>query len=279
VRLFSADVDFRTAAGEVLTSFGFRRAAPQLYERTLVVDLAPDEGTVFASFHSSTRRNIKSITKLGLEIRPIADLSFAPRIADLLRESITRTGGAVQNPGTADWATYIGFSQRHPDLARLVGLFRPDIAGPDSLLAFVWGCHHRDHVEYRYGGSTRNTGRRIPLLYGLVWDLIQWAKRTGALWFDMGGVTVDSLGDGTNTLGGISDFKRFFSRTMVTVGEEWVLEPRPLRARLERAISALAKRLPYMPPKTVSCPVNGERPQINGIGSTVGPGRIDAMTA
>src|SRR5262249_5348396 len=42
---------------------------------------------------------------------------------------------------------------------------------------------------------------------------------------------------------GISDFKRFFSRHMVTVGEEWVLEPHPLRTRMDRAISTLAKRL------------------------------------
>jgi hypothetical protein len=242
VGLFSADAGFRTAAGEVLAPFGFRRTAPQSYERTLVVDLAPDECAVFASFHSSARRNIKSITKQGLEIRPIAEPSFAPRIVDLLRESIARTSGAVRIPDAAEWAARIGFCQRHPDLARLVGLFRPEVAGPDSLLGFVCGCHHGDHVEYRHGGSTRNTGRRIPLLYGLIWDLIQWAKRTGAQWFDLGGVTLGSLTEGTDSLGGISDFKRFFSRTMVTVGEEWVLEPHPMRARLDRAISALAKR-------------------------------------
>jgi Acetyltransferase (GNAT) domain len=242
VGLFSTDASFRRAAGEVLSPFGFRRAAPHSYERTLIVDLAPDECAVLASFHSSARRNIKSITKQGLEIRPIADPSFAPRIVDLHRESIARTGGAVRIPCAAEWASCIGFSQLYPDLARLVGLFRPEVLGPDSLLAFACGCHHGDHVEYRFGGSTRNTGCRIPLLYGLIWDLIQWAKRTGVQWFDLGGVTLGSFGDGTDSLGGISDFKRYFSRSMVTVGEEWVLEPHPLRARLDRAISALAKR-------------------------------------
>ena len=241
VALFSAGADFRTAASEILASFGFRRGAPRSSERTLAINLTLDEDAIFASFHSSARRNIKQITKKGLEIRPIAELSFAPRIVDLFKESITRTGGAVHTQSAAGWAEYIGFSQRHPHLARLVGLFRPEVAGPDSLLAFAWGCHHGDHVEYRSGGATRNTGARIPLAYGLVWDLIQWAKRTGALWFDLGGVTTSSLVDGNDAKGGISDFKRFFSRTVVNVGEEWALEPHPLRTRLAGAVSALVK--------------------------------------
>jgi hypothetical protein len=243
VALFSADAGFRTAAGEILAPFGFRRAAPRSSQRTLAIDLAPDEDAVFASFHSSARRNIKWITKKGLAIRPIAEPYFAPRIVDLFKESIARTGGAARTPSAADWADYIGFSQRHPHLARLVGLFRPEVTGPDSLLAFAWGCHHGDHVEYRSGGATRNTGGRIPLAYGLIWDLIRWAKRTAAQWFDLGGVTVGSLVDGNDALGGISDFKRFFSQTLVNVGEEWVLEPHPLRARLAGAVSALAKRV------------------------------------
>ena len=243
VALFSPDDAFRAAACEILAPFGFRRAASRSSERTLTIDLTPDEDAVLASFHSSTRRNIKSITTKRLEIRPIAEMSFAPRIVDLFKESITRTGGAVRTPSAAGWAEYIGFSQRHPHLARLVGLFRPEVAGPDSLLAFALGCHHGDHVEYRSGGSTRNTGGRIPLAYGLIWDLIQWAKRTEAMWFDLGGVSSGSLVDGNDAFGGISDFKRFFSRTVVNVGEEWALEPHPLRTRLAAAVSALVKRV------------------------------------
>jgi lipid II:glycine glycyltransferase (peptidoglycan interpeptide bridge formation enzyme) len=76
----------------------------------------------------------------------------------------------------------------------------------------------------------------------LIWDLIQWVKRTAALWFDLSGVTLGSTEDGKDALGGISDFKRFFSRTIVNVGEEWILESHPIRTPLAGGASALVKR-------------------------------------
>ena len=66
-------------------------------------------------------------------------------------------------------------------------------------------------------------------------------RGVGAQWFDMGGVTV-AEGD-ENHLEGISRFKRYFSREILEVGAEWVLEPAPLRARIAAAIPNGTERM------------------------------------
>jgi hypothetical protein len=238
VEVFSPDPPFRAAVAGSLAGCGFRRVpTPRGYTHTIAVDLTPDEAGILASFQSSARRNVKSIAKQPLAVRPITDRDVVPRMADLMTETVSRTGGVAR---PTDWPGRIELSRQYPSLSRLVGLFRTDATGPEALLAFAWGCHHGDHVEYEAGASTRETGTRVPLAYALIWDLIRWAKQTGASWFDMGGVTPGQLGDTDDPLGGISDFKRFFSKTVVEVGDEWEYEPHPVRAGLARAAGRIA---------------------------------------
>ena len=80
------------------------------------------------------------------------------------------------------------------------------------------------------------------VVHPLFWDLILWAKRGGATWFDLGGVTTGTTGSG-DPVGGISDFKRLFSKHMAEVADDWVLEPRWLPARLAAVVSSGARWL------------------------------------
>jgi lipid II:glycine glycyltransferase (peptidoglycan interpeptide bridge formation enzyme) len=96
-------------------------------------------------------------------------------------------------------------------------------------------------VDYAAAASTRPEDIRIPLAFALTWDLIRWGKRVGATWFDFGGITGVTEGQ-NDPLKGISDFKRNFGNNVVSVGEEWVLEPR-LTSHLARAVSAAAALL------------------------------------
>jgi lipid II:glycine glycyltransferase (peptidoglycan interpeptide bridge formation enzyme) len=66
-----------------------------------------------------------------------------------------------------------------------------------------------------------------------MWDLIRWAKREGARWFDFGGVTRGAE-DKDDALAGISDFKRRFCRNEIALGEEWSYEPSRTIARIAR---------------------------------------------
>jgi hypothetical protein len=235
VELLARDAGDRDRLGADLAAEGFR-TLPELkgYRSTIAVDLTPpDEEAVFASFSRSTRRNVREVGKLPVRLRPVDSLRYAGRLDALLRESMGRTGG---RPRAVDWPAVIGLSRAEPSLARLVGLFHDGREAPDDLLAFAWGCCHGDHGHYDLGGSTRDTGGRIALAYPLLWDLIRWAKGAGCRWFDLGGVTPGAHG-GDDPVGGISDFKRGFSKAVVEVGEEWAFEPRAIPAMLARAVS------------------------------------------
>jgi hypothetical protein len=230
----------RATTERVLDRLGFVRCATsRRYEHTLAIDLHPTEAALMEALHSTARKNIRTAAKHPVEVRPVEEPVWAERLAALLEESMGRTGGRAK---PYDWPGLIAFSGRFPELSRIVGLFRKDVSGPESLVAFALGFGHGEYAHYDASGATRTSGIRIPMTYPLLWDLILWAKRSSALWFDLGGVTV-SQEDGQDALEGISSFKRFFSREVVEVGAEWVLTPRPIREQIARAVGATAGRL------------------------------------
>jgi hypothetical protein len=239
IELFSRDDGFRKTAGELLAALGFRPAStPRVYRNTVCVDLSPPEDSIFSQLNQRARRGIRAINKHPLEIRAIADPALGDRMESIRKATCDRHGGTFL---ARDWGKVISFCRENPTLARLVGLFRTDGVGPNALLAFNWVLHHGDHAEYYIGASVRDDGNSCPLGYGLMWDLICWAKRLGAVWFDMGGVTPGTFGDKNDVLGGISDFKRTFSKTMVQINDEWELEPHPIRAKVARLFSFAAR--------------------------------------
>ena len=240
VQVYAQDRGIRERVGTLLQELGFRSAAQaRTYRDTVLVDLAPDEDGILATFRRSTRRNIRQIAEQPFEVRTIARPAPVGRLEALLGESLARTGGAPQHE---DWGAVTALSDRCPDLSRLAGLFRTDVTGPEALVAFAWGLNHGSYVDNPATGMTRLSGLRTPFTYALIWDLIRWAKRVGAAWFDFGGVTLGRLSEG-DPLGGISDFKRGFSSTIVAVGEEWTLEPNPLRGQLAAALSSASSRV------------------------------------
>lgn len=225
----------RTAVTEACVAFGWRRHVMRSYAKTVKLDLTPAPEVIFDNLHATARRHIRAVEKRPVEIGVIDDPSFAGRMNELLRESLERTGGRFQRQ---PFAQLIRFANEHPRLARVVGLFRKDASGPEALIAFAVGYHHGSHTEYGHAGCTRQTDVRMPLMYGLAWDLILWSRDNGAQWFDFGGIKGDT--SSVESTDGIADFKRYFVRTAVDVGEEWVLEPHPIRAAVARGIVSVA---------------------------------------
>jgi hypothetical protein len=159
-------------------------------------------------------------------------------IKQLQEEALQRTRGHVFQE---DWQKVLTLSRENPDLSRVFGLFLGEEDTPENMGAFGWVCNHGDHGEYRAAGSKSRGDVRIPFGYLLVWQMIRWAKTTGAEWFEMGGGVVS--GENRSELEGISAFKRYFTHDVVEVGAEWVLEPAPLRARISGVISVGARRI------------------------------------
>lgn len=189
-----------------------------------------------AAFHPTARRHIRAPGKKGLEVRAITDDAFGGRIGELVQESHERSGGRSPK---IDWKRQIAFSVAYPGLSRLVGTFDPSIGGERSLLGFAHAEMHGDHATYAHAGCTRRSRVNAPTTYAATWDLICWARETGARWFDLGGIPLDD-DFSAGALAGITEFKRFFSREIVTVGDEWTFEPRPLRAMLGASARAAA---------------------------------------
>jgi Acetyltransferase (GNAT) domain len=236
VELFSRDQETRATLGALLRDCGFAQAATaRNWDRTLALDLQPDQDALLASFSPTARRALRAVPKLPVEVRLIQDRELGGRLDVLLREAFARTGSRYT--GKWDWAGVIELSQELADASRLVGLFRVDRDGPDALLGFAWGCWNGESVSYLAGASSRPSDlHRVGIVYPLFWDLIVWAKQIGATWFDLGGVTEGTLGSG-DPVGGISDFKRLFSKQVIDVAEDWVFEPRPVPARLAALVS------------------------------------------
>ena len=235
VETFAIDAATRAELEGHARALGFARVQPpRAYEHTLLVPLDGDEKSIFASIHKTARQNVRAADKHPVQVRPIDDAALFPRLDELSRETYARTGGMYDAP---DWSRIVALGAKHPAISRLVGLFRTDVTGPEALLAFAWGCGHGDHAHYSRAASTRHTDLRMPLMYPVVWDLICWARANGARHFDFGGVTPGNQ-HGADPLGGISDFKRYFSRHLEAVGAEWSLEPRPMQAHAARFVSS-----------------------------------------
>ncbi|MFN2564789.1 MAG: peptidoglycan bridge formation glycyltransferase FemA/FemB family protein [Gemmatimonadaceae bacterium] len=240
VELYSREPGARAGVAGRLAELGFRRRERgRMYRHTAVLDLSGDEEAIFSKLHRSARRNVREAAKAGLEIRAIADPALGHRVDALLREAFARTGGTLP---VVTWESVIELSSRQPDLSRLIGLFRTDVAGPESLLAFEWACMHGDNAQSVAAGATRAATGRMPLAYALMWDVIRWARARGARYVDLGGITLGT-GGSADPLGGISDFKRSFGATVVEVGEEWQLEPHPFAARMATALGRGAAAL------------------------------------
>lgn len=226
------------AAGAAYREAGFVERPARNWARTLVVDLTPDEDAIRAGFSQKPRRDLRSAEKLPIVVRAVDDPRWAPRMEALLATTYSRTGGRAE-PG--DWPSRIALARDEPALTRLVGLFRTDRDDDRSLLAFTWGIFHGDHATYEIGASERQDDIKVPLLTPLLWELMRWARSHGAGWFDLGGVSEGSQGS-ADPLGGISDFKRLFSKVELDIGTDWVLEPHPMRARVAHAVSRFVGR-------------------------------------
>ncbi len=240
VRLLHCADERRRRWGQWLAAAGFTRCSqPRSYRMTAVVDLRPAEADIMAGFHATARRHIRAVAKHPVRIAPVADTAYAARMEALLEETRRRTGGTF----SAEMPTrLIDSAVRYPERIRILGLFRNDTAGPEALLAFAAGYLHGDHAEYATAASTRGSDLKLALGYGLAWELMRWAKAAGADWFDFGGITAGTHADAQDRLGGISDFKRYFSQDVREVAEEWILEPSPVRARLAAFVRSVVLR-------------------------------------
>lgn len=237
IQIFSRD--HREEIAAAARELGFqKREPPTAYRQTLSVDLRPSEQEIFASLGKSAQKRVKETLKKSLRSVVLTDPIYADQIEELQQEALRKTNGHI---APEDWVGVIKMSKERPDLSQVFGLFLSDDFAPENMRAFGWVCNHGDNGEYRAAGSSRRGDVRIPFSYLLVWDMIRWSKKTGAEWFDMGGVVLG--GPEGSAFEGISEFKSYFTKNLIEVGEEWIVEPSPIRARIAERVSGSANQL------------------------------------
>ena len=238
VEVFSLEAELRQMTARALERSGFSRVhATRSYERTLLLDLSPSEEALFAGLHKNARQGVRNITRYPVRVTTVSSTELAPRLQQLADETRGRTGGSRRE---IDWESMIELSARAPQVSRLSMLQRTDSNSPESVLAFAWGCMHGKVAEYSESGSIRSPDMKISTSYALLWDLILWARRGGASYFDLGGITSGAT-HSDDPLGGISDFKRRFSQNELDVGEQFELVVRRRRASVAALVSRVAE--------------------------------------
>lgn len=220
--------DYQERAGRA----GFRLTEAQDVTRTLIYDLRPTEEEQLALFSRRTRLKFKSPESERVAVRPLDDRRYIPQCRAALDAAFARTAGGGAH---FDLETAFAFAGRHPDRGALFGLFMKD--RPDRLLAYTTGFRSGASAEYSSAGSLDDPGlRELPFNYWLLWELLRWAKRSGASFFDLRGVT---SGGSADPLAGISAFKRRFASRETEVNREMTAVLKPAMNALHASLRGL----------------------------------------
>jgi hypothetical protein len=243
IEAFTPDAAQLSLIGTVCASAGLRLLPkPRNYQRTLIVDLTPDEDTLFQSFSRVVRRNVRKTAQLGHVVLLIMESRYASRLSTLGEVTFARTRGR-HTP--VDWGQRIRTSIAYPESYHLSGLFLAGEPSPDALVAFRWvACQPDGYADDLYAASARLEGplQAVPLMHAVMWECLRWARKRGAPWFDFGGV-VPADDTGNAALRTISAFKRLFTGTERLVGADWVYEPYPRLARAAGLVSRAVRRM------------------------------------
>jgi hypothetical protein len=214
---------------------GYRLADAEDVTRTLLRDLRPSEEELMASLGRKVRANFRSEGLSRVEIRRLADARFLPQCRDALNAAFARTSAEKVR---FDFETAFALAARAPDRACVLGLFLKD--RPDKLLAYALGFRSGAAAEYASAGSLNDPELRdLPFSSWLLWDLMLWAKRSGAVLFDLRGVTG---GGSSDPLSGISGFKRRFASQEIEINREMTAVLKPKTHAVFRSLRRLRGR-------------------------------------
>jgi hypothetical protein len=211
---------------------GYRLADAEDVTRTLLYDLRPTEEELLAAFSRKTRVKFRSPEIELVEIRSLTDRALIPQCREALNASFGRTVGKSAH---FDFETTFSLIEKSPDRATVIGLFSK--GRPERLLAYVTGFRSGAAAEYSSAGSLNDPELRgYPFNYWLLWNLILWAKASGASFIDLRGVTGGGKSD---PLAGISEFKRRFVSRETEVGREMTAVLKPKLHSFFRSVNKL----------------------------------------
>ena len=208
------------AIRRALKAGGWRPAAPIQPNATRIIDLRPDEETLWGDLRKKWRQYVNKARSAGITVSD-AEGDAVPAFYRIYRETADRAGFLIRTEQAYRdvWEAF-----RPTGNARLLFARRPDGVAVATL--FLVRCGPR--VVEPYGGMTADGGESRAN-YFLKWEAIRSSREQGATSYDLWGLAT----------GGIAHFKTGFGGREVQYIGAWDLVLDPLgRQAYERAQQA-----------------------------------------
>ena len=182
-------------------------AAPrhiQYNTSTIIVDLAPDEEDILASFKQKTRYNIRLAAKKGVTVEAVDTDQYGVDTMYALTESMTERAKVYLRPK----AYFEDFWMKHAASGH-GQMFFAKYEG--KVLAGAFVTHVGDKALYKDGGSIREHSE-VQAPYALQWEAMRWLKARGVTSYDLHGVPPASqINNPDHPLAGLARFKTGFN--------------------------------------------------------------------
>jgi lipid II:glycine glycyltransferase (peptidoglycan interpeptide bridge formation enzyme) len=208
------------AVRRALREAGWRQATPIQPNATRIIDLAPDEETLWGDLRKKWRQYVNKARNAGITVTD-AQGEALPEFYRIYRETADRAGFLIRTEQAYRdvWDAFAPAGN-----ARLLFARRPD--GEPLATLFLVRCGPR--VVEPYGGMTE-AGGESRANYLLKWEAIRSSRGQGATSYDLWGLAT----------GGIAHFKTGFGGREVHYIGAWDLVLNPLgRQAYERAQQA-----------------------------------------
>jgi lipid II:glycine glycyltransferase (peptidoglycan interpeptide bridge formation enzyme) len=203
-----------------LRAAGWRPASPIQPNATRIIDLAPDEETLWGDLRKKWRQYVNKARTAGITVSD-AEGDALPEFYRVYRETADRAGFLIR---TEQAYRNIWEAFRPTGNARLLFARRPD----GQALATLFLVRSGTRVVEPYGGMTAEGGESRAN-YLLKWEAIRSSREQGATSYDLWGLAT----------GGIAHFKTGFGGREVHYIGAWDLVLDPLgRQVYERAQQA-----------------------------------------
>ena len=199
---------------------GWRPATPIQPNATRIIDLAPDEETLWSDLRKKWRQYVNKARTAGITVTD-ADGVALPEFYRVYRETADRAGFLIRTEQAYRdiWEAY-----RPTGNARLLFARRPD----GDAVATLFLVRSGSRVVEPYGGMTADGGDSRAN-YLLKWEAIRTSREQGASSYDLWGLAT----------GGIAHFKTGFGGREVHYIGAWDLVLDPIgRQAYERAQQA-----------------------------------------
>ena len=206
-----------------LDASGFHRVQAVQPIRTIVLDIAPDEGSLLAHMKEKWRYNLRLAGRKGVQVRVAQTVEDVRDWYKLLQTTGRRDEFGIH---TFDyylqaWRIFVPRKQGNLFLAEYNG----------QLLAGIFVGLMAKQAIYLYGASS-NEQRNLMPNYLLQWEAIRWAKGEGATSYDFWGIPETDNED--EDMAGVYRFKSGWGGRVVRFLGNYEYVYRPLAMQVAR---------------------------------------------